>query len=321
MIHGHRLSALLYVVAKLRVADALAAGPQGEEEVARAVGAHGPSLGRILRALAAHGIFAERDGRFSLTHAGRRLCANTEGSLRGTVLVVGEEYMPAWQGLLHTARTGETAFDHVLGMSNWEHRRQHPELNEAFNGFVARGAEWSGRKAAEGLNFAGVERITDVGGGIGTFLAQVLRYHPHLKGTLFDLPHVIADAPAVLARMGVGDRCQVAAGDFFTAVPPGADLYLLKNVLHDWSDERAVAILKACRAACSNGARLLVLETLLPAQPGASRWLMDVHMMAVTGGRERSETSYRQLLSAGGFTFLRSHKIVGEMYALEARPS
>jgi 5,5'-dehydrodivanillate O-demethylase oxygenase subunit len=322
MIQGYRSTALVYIVAKLGVADALAGGPRRAEDLARDVGAHADSLARILRALAAHGLFEERGGRFALTAAGERLRSGVPGSMRGAALLAGEEYLPAWRGLLHTALTGETAFDHVFQMSAWEHRRSSPELNAAFNEMIASGAAWCAERAAAGYDFSRFRRVADVGGGTGAFLGNLLRREAALRGTLLDQPHVVEAAPAVLAGLGVTDRCDIVPGDFFSAVPEGADAYLLKNVLHDWDDERAAEILRVCRRGMRADARLLVVESVLPAEasgaPGSI--LSDIHMLAVDGGRERDEAGYRGLLERAGLALLRTVPIAREVSLLEARP-
>jgi hypothetical protein len=223
---------------------------------------------------------------------------------------------------LHTARTGETSFDHVFGMSNWEHRLQNPELNDAFNEMIARGAEWSATRAAANYDFSGIRRITDVGGGTGAFLAHLIRAKRDLRGTLFDQPHVVAGAAPVLARLGVADRCDIVGGDFFEGVPEGADAYILKNVIHDWDDERATQILRACRRVVTSGVRLLVVESVMSARilEADTRVDSDIHMMALNGGRERSEAMYRELLSASGFALARAVSLAPGISLLEARP-
>jgi len=323
MIQGYRSTALVYIVVKLGVADALAGGPRSAAELARDVGAHRDSLARILRALAAHGLFEETDGgRFALTAAGQRLRAGVPGSVRGAALLAGEEYLPAWRGLLHTARTGETAFDHVFHMSAWEHRSASPELNQAFNEMIASGAAWSAERAAAGYDFSRFRRVADVGGGTGAFLGHLLRREAALRGTLLDQPHVVAGAPAVLAGLGVTDRCEIVPGDFFRAVPEGADAYVLKNVLHDWDDERATEILRVCRRGMGREARLLVVESVLPSEIGgaAGSVLSDIHMLAVDGGRERDEASYRGLFERAGLALTRTVALARELSLLEARP-
>lgn len=228
LIDGHRSTALVYVAARLGIADLLAAGPRTGEEPAQAAGAHAPSLHRLLRGLALLGVLAEgEDGRFGLTPVGETLRSDTPNSLRGSAIGVGEGSAHAWLGLLHSARTGETAFNHVFGMSVWEHRPEHPELNDYFNQRMVQGTQRSAAAIVAAYDFSSCHTIADVGGGHGALLAAILQAHPHVRGVLFDQPHVVAGARPLLEAAGVVDRCEIVSGSFFEAVPEGADAYLL----------------------------------------------------------------------------------------------
>jgi len=304
MLGGFRNAALLYVAAKLGVADALADGPRTAAELAARCGAHAEALHRVLRGLVLLDVVRERgDGRFELGPAGEWLRSDREGSLRGWAILCGEEYMPAWGNLLHSARTGATAFDDAFGMSPWEHRRQAPELGAHFNAWLAGATARAAEAIARAWDFSRFATIADVGGGTGALLATILRAHPTTRGVLVDQPSVADDARAFLRASGVADRCRFEAADFFERVPVGADLYMLKSVIHDWDDERGVAILRNCRAACGDGGTLMLVERVLPkrAADDPRAVMLDLHMMAVTGGRERTAEEYDDLLRRGGF--------------------
>jgi len=320
LVEGYRLSALLFVAADLGVADALANGPRTSAELGPALGAHAPSLDRILKALVAHGIFTHQRGRFANNEASGRLLRDAPGSLHDRALLAGSEFMPAWLGLSHTARTGATAFGHVFGMTNWEHREAHPELNAAFNRFMASGAHRSARSALEVYDFGRHSHVADIGGGTGLFLGEVLAAHTGLRGTLVDQAHVLDAARENLGRLGVAARCAVVPGDLFEPAPPGADAYILKNVLHDWDDESAGAIVKGCASAMDGAARLLVIESILPedevGDPGTR--LHDVHRLAVDGGRERRTCDYEALFESAGLRLDQRLSMGGSLTLLEA---
>jgi SAM-dependent methyltransferase len=303
-LDGYRNVGLLYVAAELGLADLLADGPRSSAELAQTLGAHAPSLHRVLRGLVLAGVCSEeRDGRFGLTPLGKWLQADRSGSLRGSVLLTGKEYVGAWGGLLHSAMTGEAAFDHVFGMSVWEHRRQHPELNEYFNAGMNRGADGAADLILAAYDFSSFRTIADVGGGQGALLAAILKAHPSATGILFDLPHVVAGASSCLQTAGVAERCRIAGGSFFDHIPDGADAHLLKNVVHDWDDERAIALFRNCHRALEPGGVLLLVERVMPARVkrNSDVILTDIHMLALGGGRERSVEEYRALFAAAGF--------------------
>ena len=324
MLWGYQRTQMLYVAAELGLADLIAQGFQPVDALAAATGTHAPSLYRLLRALAGDGVFAEReDGRFELTPLAALLRSDTPGSMRAMVLAEGRDFYPLWGELLHCVQTGETVFERVYGMSNWEYRVRHPEVNARFNAYMA---DMTRQKATEVLahyRFPESGVVVDVGGGDGTFLVALLRRYPSLRGVLFDLPHVVERAAAGLAEAGVAGRCEVVAGDFFEAVPEGGDIYVLATVLHDWSDERAADIIRRCRQAMAPDATLLVIERVMPAGnlPSVAK-LRDMHMLVSNaGGRERTEREWRTVLEAGGFR-LRALTATGlTYYALEAVPA
>lgn len=320
MAQGYQLSQALYVAAKLGVADALADGPLAIGALADAVEGRAPELHRVLRALVVAGVFVElEDGRVGLNDAARALQSAAPARTRDVVINFGEEMYQAFGELLHTVRTGETAFDKVYGQPLFEYYGSHPEAEAAGSARMAARSLPVTNELTRSETLRAASTITDVGGGVGTVVAALLQAHPHLRGVVCERPTVVPLARAYLAEQGVADRCDVVTGDFFESVPEGSDVYLLKSVLHDWDDERCVTILRNCRAAMHPGARVAVVEFVLPdrlaADPGQlPAVLLDLIMLAYAGGKERTESEFRALLERAG---LRLERIS----ALDAGPS
>jgi hypothetical protein len=243
MVQAYQLSQSIYVAAKLGVPDVLAAGPQTPEAIAVAVGARAPELRRVLRALVAAGIFTElQDGRFELDDAGDALLADAPGRLRDITINFGEEMYRCFGELLHTVRTGQTAFEHIYGQQLFDYYAEHPEAEASGSArMLARSLPVARELAATDL-LSGVGTVVDVGGGPGTVIAELLKHDPRLSAVLLERPSVLGIAHHHLSRNGMADRCRLTEGDFFESVPPGGDVYLLKSVLHDWNDERCLAI-------------------------------------------------------------------------------
>jgi SAM-dependent methyltransferase len=324
LIWGYQRSQIVYAAARLGLADLLADEPQSIEELATATGTDAASLYRLLRTLAGHGLFAERDdARFEQTGLSELLRTGTAGSLRAMALAEGEDFYPVWGHLVSSVQTGEPAFERVFGMSNWEYREHHPEANGRFNAYMS---DLTRQKAAAVVaNYPFPDRgvVIDVGGGDGTLLAAILQAYPDLRGVLFDLPHVAEEAGRTLRAAGVAERCDVVGGDFFVAVPRGGDCYLLATVLHDWDDERSAEILRQCRQSLAQGGRVLLIERVMPLgnTPSPAK-LRDLHMLVTNaGGRERTEAEWETLLATGGFQ-LRTVTPAGPVYhLLEALPT
>jgi O-methyltransferase domain len=297
------------VVATLGVADELADGPREVGELAGAVGAHGPSLHRVLRVLADYDLVQELPGRrFALTATGAPLRRDVPGSLRGLAIYAGMPFRQhAVTGLLASVRTGKPAFEQVHGQSLFEYLQEHPDAAAAFDAAMADLSRVWIAPVVDAYDFSPFSRVVDVGGGTGALLAAILSAHPDLRGTLFDLPHVVGGAERHLTSAGVGDRCEVVAGDFFDGVPAGGDAYLLANVIHDWDDEHAVRILRNCRAAIGTHGRVLLAEEVLPDTPSPSLTkLMDLAMLVITpDGRQRTPTQYRALFERAGLRLSR----------------
>ena len=299
-IGGFRVSQLIFVAAKLRVADHLAAGPASVRDLARATGAHDDALYRVLRTLAGFGIFAEDENRtFRLTPSAEYLRSDVPGSLRTTAEVVGEDWMwRAWGGLLQSVTSGETAFDREYGESTWEWFATHDAAAALFDRFMEEVTSADARAIVEAFDFSPFRTVVDVAGGKGMLLTAILQRHPDVRGVLFNLPRVIRSAGETPIPE-IGSRLEVVGGDFFQAVPAGADLYILKNIIHDWNDERARDILASCRRAMSPVATLLIVEHLVcgPNRPCPGK-IGDVQMMVRSGGRNRTAEELRALLAS-----------------------
>ena len=319
LIGGCLVSQLLYVVAKLGIADHLAAGPRTASELAAAADVHPQALYRVLRALASLGVFTEdAGGRFSLTAIAGPLRRDAPDSLQAFALLWGETLWPACGALLHSVRTGQPAFEHLHGMGVFEYLHQHPQSAEIFDQAMTNLTRVLAPAVVAACDFQPTASVVDVGGGQGTLLAAALKANPGLRGVLYDRAEVLASARRNLAAEGVLDRCELVRGDFFGSVPKDGDAYLLKDILHDWDDARAVAILTNCARAMSPAAKLLVVERSLPGDnaPGPGK-LVDITMLAVTGGRERSEAEYADLFRRAGLRLVRVAPTASEMLVFE----
>jgi hypothetical protein len=312
MVTGYYVSRALYVVATLGVADRLANGPRGHEELAKETATHAPALRRVLRLLASVGVFSEEpDGRFALTPIGACLRDGVPGSMRAAARLFGGTTQDRWADLLYSVQTGEPAFrkqaradDPFAGIG------ADAELAALFDEAMADWTKHVAVAAAAAYDFARFETIVDVGGGNGTLLAGILAVTHGPRGVVFDLPHVVERAQAHLVEVGIADRCTAVGGDFFKEVPRGGEAYLLKHVIHDWNDERAVQILTTCRRAMGPKGRLLIIEGVYPERIDASSESQgaaanDVNMLVCTGGRQRSEAEFHALYAAAGLTLTR----------------
>ena len=305
LISGYLLSQAIGVAADLGIADLLADGPKSSGELAEATGSHPRALYRLLRALAGVGIFTEvAPQTFGLTPMGETLRSDAPASLRARALhSCGDVQWRTWGQLGHSVRTGETAFKHVHGMENWQYQAQHPEANAMFNAFMTGASAQVAGAVVAAYDFSRFGTLVDVGGGLGQLLTTILAATTSLRGVLFDQPHVVADARSIPAGAGVADRCEIVGGSFFDSVPSGGDAYLLRSIIHDWDDDRSIAILSNCRRAMGPHGTLLLVEVVIPPGDTPSMGkLLDLEMLAVPGGQERTEEEYRALFEAAGFT-------------------
>jgi hypothetical protein len=302
LVNGYQVSQALHVAAVLGIADLLAAGPRDSDDLARATATHSPTLYRLLRALAAVGVFHEdAGGRFSLLPMGECLRRDTAGPAGPWAAFIGRPYIwQAWSHLLHSVQTGETAFSSLYGSDVWEYRAAHPEEGAIFDAAMTALSRDVAAGVAAAYDFAPFARAVDVGGGQGTLIGGILTANPALQSTVFDQPHVVARARPELDRLGVADRCEVVGGSFFDEVPRG-DLLLLKAILHDWDDAHAGAILRSCRRAVAPGGRLLVIERVLAApNEGVEAKFADLNMLVGAGGKERTTEEFAALFAAAG---------------------
>ena len=323
MIGGAKVTQLVYVAAKLGIADLLADGPKTTEELAASAEAHPPSLHRLLRALVSLGIFTEGDdGRFELTPLAEPLRTGVPDSVRAMAIGWGEEvFWRPWGELLYSVRTGKTSVDHLFGEGLFDYLASHGDAARIFDEFMAEGTSGISAAVVEAYDFSGVAKIVDVGGGRGGLVATILEANPEMKGVLFDLPSVVKGADQVVQAKGVARRCEVVSGDFFQSVPAGGDAYILKWIIHDWDDDRAQAILKNCRAAIGADGRLLLVERVLPPRDAPSSVAIgDVTMLVLTGGRERTKAEYAELLRRSGFRLTTIVPTATELSVIEGVP-
>jgi ubiquinone/menaquinone biosynthesis C-methylase UbiE len=323
MLSGYWLSQAVYVAAKLGIADLLEHGPQRSEDLARATGTNSSALYRLLRALASVGVFYQEGDSFGQSPMSAFLRSGVPGSLRAAALVaIDGEFYRAWGDLLHSVKTGQSAFEHVFGTGLFDYMDLHPAAATAFHDALGSNAAQMGESTAIAYDFSGVRKVVDVGGGHGALLIAVLKAQPEIKGVLFDRASTLASAREDIESSGVSPRCELAAGDFFKAVPAGADAYILSFILHDWDDDRALAILQNCRRAMAKQGNLLVVEMVVPpgGEPSFGK-LLDLHMLAVTsGGRERTEAEFRNLLARAGFRLTRVIPTASLQSVMEAMP-
>ena len=303
LIRGAAGTQMIYVAAKLRIADHLKDGPKTVAELAATTKTHEDTLYRLLRALTSMGVFAEDDGmRFRLNAAAESLRSGVPGSLQAAAEVAGQDWMwRPWGDLLHSVQTGDTAFNHLYGKGTFDWFAEHPDAARLFDDFQAGGTARSAKAIVAAYDFSAARKVIDIGGGDGTLLAEILGGNPSARGVLFDLDHVVAAARTKFAP-GIVGRCEFTGGDFFKAIPAGGDIYTMKYILHDWNDERCHEILTTTRRAMAGKGRLLVVEDVVcgPNQPCPAK-VGDIQMLVRTGGRNRTEKEYRDLLSKGGF--------------------
>jgi SAM-dependent methyltransferase len=320
MISSYWVSAAIYVAAKLGIADLVHDAPQTIEGLAGRTGVHAPSLRRLLRALASVGVFAEGDdGRYRLTPLAEPLRKDAPASQWALAIMCGEEMFRTYGDLLDSVRTGGTAFDRVFGQPIFPFLQKHPEKAAVFDkAMVAIHGRETGA-VLDAYDFSPVKTLADVGGGNGSVLIETLRRHAHLSGVLYDLPGVVDRATRDIAAAGLSGRCIAVGGDFFESVPGGADAYLLRHVIHDWDDEKAARILRNVRKAIPAGGRLLLVESVIPAgnEPCPAK-LLDLTMLAMTGGLERTEDEYRKLLASVGFRLARVVPTRADVSVIEA---
>ncbi len=313
MAIGHYVSRALALIVKLNIADLLADGPCHFSDLAKASETHAPSLNRVMRLLASVGVFEERDdGKFGLTALGEYLRIGVPGSMRASILLfAGVGIQDSWKDLEYCVRTGEPAFRRTNPDANpFTSIESDPEQAKVFDDAMATFAPVTAAAIAASYDFSAFGKIVDVGGGNGSLLIGILKANLKLQGIVFDLPHAADKARIKIAEAGMQSRCEAIGGDFFKEVPSGADAYIIKHVIHDWDDQRAIAILGNVRRAMARGGKVLIAEGVFPAridQSDVSRGTAanDVNMLVCTGGCQRSEPEFRRIYDSAGFKLTR----------------
>lgn len=319
MTAGYKYTQALYVAAKLGIADHLIRGSVTADELAKRVGANPNALLRLMRHLAALGILTQDESnKFGLTPLGELLRDDNPESMRYNAIFSGEENYKATGDLLHTVRTGETAFNHLYGKGHFEFMADRPDASSTFNRAMAQSLRRL-ENPLESYDFSGRHLIVDVGGGRGDLISSIIGANPTLKGILFDLPQGVGEAPSLLKAKGIADRCQIKEGSFFESVPGGGDVYVLSRILHDWPDDKVATILGNCRKSIRDDGILLIRDNVLTDGDELGS-LADLTMMIMTGGQERTESEWKSLLHLAGFTLARIHKKEGQLDLIEAKP-
>jgi SAM-dependent methyltransferase len=308
IISGFWISRAVYVIGKLGIPDLLQSGPKTAEELATATETHAPSLFRILRALVSVGVLSSAEGdRFAQTPLSETLVTDAPGSLRWfAVSELGQEHYPAWGNLMHSVKTGEIAFDNFFGVDIWKYFQQNPDDAAIFNNSMSNMTAAVNEAITSLYDFSQFGTIVDVGGGHGGLITAILNKNPELKGVLFDAPEVIEGTRPKIEAAGLGNRVETVAGNFFQSVPEGGDAYIMKWIIHDWDDEKSNTILRNCRSRMQPNGRLILVDSVVPQtdEPHFSKFI-DLNMLVMTGGKERTEKEFAELLAAAGFRLLR----------------
>jgi len=310
MIWGFAATQIISVATRWRVVDQFGDGERTPAELAAVLDAPEHTTRRLLRAMAAHGLLTETGpDSFAVAPMGALLRSDDPTSAyRFARMFTDPTMWRAWERLDDGIHTGRTMFDEVFGTDYFDHLKTEPEISAIFNSAMSTMTERIAPLIATSTDFSRFGTVADVGGGSGALLAGILAEHPHLRGMLVDSAAGLAEAPELLAKVGVAQRCTLAESDFFVAVPAGADAYVLKSIVHDWDDERAATILANCRAAMPADGRLVIVEPVLPnvvpAEAPAGLYLSDLNMLVNVGGRERTLADFEDLCAAAGFTMI-----------------
>jgi hypothetical protein len=307
ILNGPHVAGAISCLAQLGIPDLVEAGPKSADELASAIGADPQALYRLMRATACVGVLTEGpDGKFSQTPLSAVLRSNASPSLRALAIMGGREWQGrGWSRLEYCVRTGKQALEQIYGTHTFEFFKQHPEEAQIFNDAMTGFSTIDSPAVADAYDFSKFRSIVDVAGGHGLLLATILKRNPQLKGTLYEMAHVISGAANGPLKL-VMDRATLATGDMFSSVPAGADAYIMKHIIHDWTDELCVNILTACRKGVNPGGKLLVVDSVI--QPGndfSPAKFLDLQMLIFPGGRERSEKQFRELFAASGWELSR----------------
>lgn len=292
------------MAAKLEIADLLKDSPKDAQALARSTKINPQILYRLMRGLAWCGLVVHlTDDRFSLTPLGEFLQTKSPYSLHENALSMGEIDWPVWGNLLNVIKTGEPGFEHAFGMEVFDYFAQNEAAGSRFDRLMGKVSAAVANGIITAYDFSSVKTFVDIGGGNGTLASAILQANPHLRGIIFDLPDVIERTIPYLMTTKTADRCEAVGGDFFSSVPTGGDTYIMKWIMHDWPDDRCIEILKNCYEAMANGAKLLVVDMVMPEQatPSSPAAMWDLHMMVMLNGIERTEAEFRNLFSSAGF--------------------
>jgi ubiquinone/menaquinone biosynthesis C-methylase UbiE/predicted transcriptional regulator len=323
MMYGYQKSQALFVAAKLRIADILSNGSKTADELAKATGVNSRSIYHLMRSLISVGVFSTEDNdKFKLNPMGKHLLTGTSDSLRGTVMAMGDESYQAWGNLLYSIKTGKTAFNHTFNRDFYSYLKQDWEASVNFNECMKETTrEWL-LPVLEAYDFSEVKTLVDVGGGIGTLTAVILNANPKMQAILFDREDVVVGAQRVLEGAGVADRCQIVGGNFFDAVLPDGDLYLISRVLLNWDDTDAIKILTNCYQAMTVKDRLVVVDFMLPkGKISPLIGLGSLNLFLLFGNFTRTEDEFYNLLSSAGFKVTNTIQTTGPVSAIEAKPA
>ena len=326
LIQSHRVTAVVYVAAKLGIAELLCNGPKSVKELAKATGADQHALGRLLTALSTVGVCSRvSEDRYSLTEIGAALDGAADPSFKGWAILEGEMLSKSWTGMLESIMTGKTAAQ-LLGVGNsFDLMARTPANVAIFNAAMVDLTRLVTPDILRAYNFSGIKHLMDVGGGSGELIGAVAKEYPHIRGTVFDLPRCAETANDHLQRVGVSDRASFLSGDFFKTIPSIADAIILKSVIHDWDDAHSGSILQNCRQALPETGILLLVERIMPELPSASdedraTAMSDLNMLRGPGGLERTEKEYRRLMSKNGFALASIYR-AGRFSVIDARVS
>jgi O-methyltransferase domain len=323
LLNGAYIVGAVSCLAQLGIPDLVDAAPKSADELAKQIGADQQALYRLMRATACVGVLSEGlDGKFSQTPSSKVLCSNANPSLRAFAMMTGREWHGrGWSHLEYCVRTGKQALEQIYGMHIFEYLRQNPAEAQFFNDAMTELSMIDGPAVAEAYNFESFRSIVDVAGGHGLLLSTILQSNQHLRGTLFEMPHVLEGA-ANGPLKPVMDRCTLASGDMFASVPAGADAYIMKHIIHDWPDDRCLLLLKACRKGVNPGGKLLVVDDVI--QPGndfSPGKFLDLQMLIFPSGCERTEKQFRDLFAAANWRLTRIIPTASSVCIVEAVPA
>ena len=304
MLFGYAVSRSIGVAAELRIADLINSVAKTADELAKETGSHPSSLYRLLRACASIGVFAEdHDHRFGMTPLAEYLRSDHLQSLRAFAeMITNDTQFQMWAELSYSVNTGKQSFDKVFGSPVFDYYASNKKAGSLFNEAMTSLSLGAGMAVLEAYDFSGIHKLVDVGGGQGFLLASILKKYPTMHGILFDTTSMVNASAVILQQHNVAYRCETTGGDFFQAVPSGGDAYLMKHIIHDWNDTQCITILQNCRKAIRENGKILIIEMIVPDgnEPSISK-LLDLQMLAILPGRERTVNEYRSLFEHSGF--------------------